>query len=238
MALPVINESPKYPLTIPSTQKKVFFRPFLVKEQKTLLMALESQDQKTIVRAISDIIDSCVIDPINSKALATFDVEYMFTQIRCKSVGESSQVNVKCSECSKDNEVSIDLSKIKVDIKKAPPTIKLTSQFNLKMKYPRYDELLELLPEDPEAKPTLSDILFRLAIVCLDQLLTDDEVINFSEESLEEKTKFLDNLNSEQFKEIMSFVQSLPKLSEDIVFDCSSCGHHNEYKLEGLDDFF
>lgn len=237
MALPVINETPKYPLTIPSTQKKVFFRPFLVKEQKTLLMALESQDQKTIIRAISDIIDSCVIDPVNSRSLATFDVEYMFTQIRCKSVGETSQVKIKCSECSGEEEVNIDLSKIKVEINGPLPNIQLTSQYVLKMKYPRYDELLGMMPED-DVKPSLSDILFKLAVTCLDQLLTDDEVINFSEETYEEKVKFLDNLNSDQFKEIMTFVRSLPKIKEDVAFDCSSCGHHNEYTLEGLDDFF
>lgn len=237
MALPVINETPKYHLTIPSTKKKVFFRPFLVKEQKTLLMALESQDQKTIVRAISDIIDSCVVDKINAKSLATFDIEYMFTQIRSKSVGETSEIRVKCSECSTDNDVVINLSEVKVEVDKEPPTIELTPQFHLKMKFPRYDELLEIMP-DEDADQSMSDILFRLAIISLDQLLTDEDIISFSEESFEEKIKFLDNLNSEQFQKIMGFIQSLPKLTEDIQFDCTSCGHHNEYRLEGLDDFF
>lgn len=237
MALPVINETPKYHLTIPSTQKKVFFRPFLVKEQKTLLMALESQDQKTIIRAISDIIDSCVVDQINTKSLATFDVEYIFTQIRSKSVGETSEVNIKCAECSTDNQVVIDLSKIEVKVDGPPPIIDLTSQYKLKMKFPRYDRLLDMIP-DQEETPSVADILFRLALVCLDQLMTEDEVINFDEEPEEERIKFLENLNSEQFKDIMSFVQTLPKLTEDIEFDCSSCKHHNEYKLEGLDDFF
>ena len=237
MALPVINESPKYPLTIPSTQKKIFFRPFLVKEQKNLLMALESQDQKTIVRAISDIIDSCMIDKISSKSLATFDVEYIFTQIRSKSVGETSEVRIKCSECSTENDVVINLSKIQVHIEGTPPTIQLTPQYNLKMRYPRYDQLIDLMP-DEGVTPSFAEVLFQLATVCLDQLLTDEDIVNFDEESYEEKVKFLDNLNSEQFKKIMDFVQSLPKLTEEVEFDCSSCGHHNEYKLEGLEDFF
>lgn len=237
MALPVINESPKYPLTVPSTQKKIFFRPFLVKEQKNLLMALESQDQKTIVRAISDIIDSCVVDKINSKSLATFDVEYIFTQIRSKSVGETSEVKIKCAECSSENDIVIDLSKIQVEIDSPPPVIQLTPQYQVKLKYPRYEQLLELMPDEDDT-PSLAQVLFRLAVVCLDQLITEENIVNFDEESQEEKIKFLDNLNSEQFKGIMDFVQSLPKLTENIEFDCSSCNHHNEYKLEGLDDFF
>lgn len=237
MALPIINESPKYHLTIPSTKKKVFYRPFLVKEQKTLLMALESKDQKTIVRAISDTISSCVIDPINVKSLATFDVEYIFTQIRSKSVGETSEIKIKCKECNADNDVVIDLSKIQVEVKEELPLIELTSQYKLKMRYPRYDQLLDTLPNN-EKSPSIADVLFKLAVVCLDKLMTDDDIINFDEESDEEKIKFLDNLNSDQFKKIMEFVQSLPKLSEKIEFDCSKCKHHNEYMLEGLDDFF
>lgn len=237
MALPIINETPKYHLTIPSTKKKVFFRPFLVKEQKILLMALESQDQKTIVRAISDIIDSCVVDHIKPGTLATFDVEYMFTQIRAKSVGETSDISLKCAECEEANEVTIDLSNIKVEVESEPPLIDLNDQYKLKMKYPSYDSLLDVMPEsDDEA--SLSDVLFRLSLVCLHQLMTEEDVINFDEESKEERIKFLDNLNSEQFQSIMTFVQSLPKLTEDVKFKCSSCNHDNEYKLEGLDDFF
>jgi hypothetical protein len=237
MALPIINETPKYHLTIPSTKKKVFFRPFLVKEQKILLMALESQDQKTIVRAISDIINACVVDHIKPRTLSTFDVEYMFTQIRAKSVGETSEISLKCAECEEPSEVTIDLSKIKVEVESELPLIDLNDKYKLKMKYPSYDSLLDVMP-DTDEENSLADVLFRLSLVCLDQLMTEDEAINFDEESKEERIKFLDNLNSEQFQDIMSFVQSLPKLTEDVKFECSSCNHQNEYKLEGLDDFF
>ena len=239
MALPIINESPKYHLTVPSTKKKVFFRPFLVKEQKILLMALESQDQKTIVRAISDIIDACIIDDINMRTLATFDVEYIFTQIRAKSVGETSQVTLKCSgpECDIANDVVIDLSKIKVNVETEAPTFDLTDKYKLKMQFPRYESLLEIMPDDEE-ETSLSSVLFQLAVVCLYQLLSDEEAVHFDEESIEERIKFLDNLNTEQFQKIMNFVESLPKLTEDVKFKCSSCKHDNEYKLEGLDNFF
>lgn len=237
MALPIINETPKYHLTIPSTKNKVFFRPFLVKEQKILLMALESQDQKTIVRAISDIIKSCVIDNINTRKLSTFDMEYMFTQIRAKSVGETSDINLVCEECGTSNEVTIDLSKIKVEVESEPPTIDLNDKYKLKMQYPCYESLLNVMPEKDE-DPSFSNILFRLSLVCLDQLMTEEDVINFDDEPEEERIKFLDNLNSEQFQDIMTFVQSLPKLTEDVKFECTSCNHSNEYKLEGLEDFF
>lgn len=236
MALPVINESPKYTLTIPSTKKKIFFRPFLVKEQKILLMALESQEQKTIVKAITDIIESCVIDKINVHNLATFDIEYMFTQIRSKSVGETSTIQVSCTECQHANEVVVNLEKIQVNIEKAPPLIQLNDKYALQLRFPRYQQLLDVM--DNEDGLSISKVLFKLALSSLDKLLTDDEAINFDEESEEEKTKFLDNLTSEQFSKVMEFVQSLPKLTEEVKFNCEKCGHDNKLLLEGIDDFF
>lgn len=236
MALPVINESPKYSLTIPSTKKKVFFRPFLVKEQKILLMALESQEQSNIVRAITDIIDSCLVDKVNVNNLATFDIEYMFTQIRSKSVGETSTVQLSCSECEHQNEVTINLEKIEVNIEGEPPLIQLNDQYSIQMRYPRYYHLLDAM--DNEEGLSISKVLFKVALACLDKLLTEDEAINLDEESDEEKTKFLDNLTSEQFAKVIEFVQSLPKLTEEVKFKCGSCGHDNSLTLEGIDDFF
>ena len=118
MALPKLNDVPKYEITIPSTDKKVYFRPFLVKEQKVLLIALESQDEKQILQAVVDTIKACIYEDIEIDKLAIFDLEYIFLQIRGKSVGETADLIMKCRECNHENKVKVDLEEIK--IKKVP----------------------------------------------------------------------------------------------------------------------
>src|SRR6056300_818118 len=118
MALPKLNETPKYEVEIPSTGKTVRFRPYLVKEEKVLMMAFESGDQKAALRAIVDTIEACIVDKIDATNLATFDVEYLFTQIRSKSVGESSTLMIKCKECEKQNEYKFDVSQVNVNVEK------------------------------------------------------------------------------------------------------------------------
>ena len=141
MALPKLNESIKYTTKIPSNGKQVKFRPYLVKEEKILMMALESEDKKVALDAISDTIAACIDEDINVYNLPVFDIEYLFTQIRSKSVGESSDINIKCSECSTPNQVSIDLSKIKVAVPKTIKPIKLTDDMTLTLKYPVLSEV-------------------------------------------------------------------------------------------------
>lgn len=235
MAIPVINEVPKYSLVIPSTKKKVTYRPFLVKEQKILLMALESNDRESIVRSISDTVEACVMEPIEVHNLATFDLEYMFTQIRSKSVGEHSDIILKCTECDAQNEVSINLEKIQVNVPDKAPIIQLNDKFSLKLRYPRYDDIL---PAGRNEEVKISELYSAMALASLDYLLTENEQIRFDEESEEERIKFLDNLNTEQFQKILRFVQSLPKLTHKVEFDCQKCEHHNSIVLEGLENFF
>jgi hypothetical protein len=236
MALPRINESPKYKVKIPSTGKEVFFRPFYVKEQKVLLMAMESQEQELILKAMVDTIVSCVESPINASELSTFDVEYMFTKIRGKSVGETTTIFLECSECSNRNEIVLNLEEIQMDVPKALPEIQLNDKFTLKVRYPKYTGMLETFSSKKNL--TFTDVMFNMALGSLDKLLTEDEAISFDEETLEEKILFLDNLNNEQFSKIVEFVQSLPKLEHDIEFDCESCNHHNKQTLSGIQDFF
>jgi hypothetical protein len=236
MALPVINESPKYKVKIPSTGKEVFYRPFYVKEQKVLLMAMETQDQELILKAMVDTIVSCVEERIDPNTLAIFDVEYMFTKIRAKSVGETADILLRCSECDESNEVKVNLEAITIDVPNKIPEIKLTDQYTLVMRYPKYTTMTQAIKGKENL--TFTDLLFHLSIGSLDKLLTEDEVILFDDETLEEKTKFLDNLNSDQFKEIMSIVQNMPKLEHDVKFKCKSCTHENKQTLQGIQDFF
>lgn len=234
MALPVINDIPKYKVTIPSTGKVAFFRPFLVKEQKILMMALESKDAEQIVRATNDTIASC-IEGVDVATLATFDVDYIFLQIRAKSVGETSTINVLCSECDSENEITLNLEEIGIEVDKKAPEIVLNDKYTLKLRYPKYNDITKMM-----IQPDLKNVgkLFHTALSSLDSLLTEDERISFDDESEEELVKFLDGLNTSQFEKIMEFVNSIPVLKKDIKFKCQSCEHDNDQSVEGIESFF
>jgi hypothetical protein len=234
MALPKLNENVKYEVIVPSTQQAVKFRPFLVKEQKVLLMALESQDQKIILNSIVDTIDACVIDPLKTSTLTTFDVEYMFTQIRSKSVGESVEVNLICQECEHQTPTSIKLEDIKIDVPKAKNQIKLNEQYTLNLKYPMYSSTIDHVIEDGSN----TEQMYKLIVSCLDSLETPDERISFSDETPEDVESFIENLNSVQFEGIMEFVQNLPQLKHDVDFVCEACKKENKITLQGMQDFF
>lgn len=236
MALPKINETPNYEMTIPSSGEKVSFRPFLTKEQKILLIALETQDQRKILSAITDTIKACAPD-INVNKLTTFDVEYAFTQMRAKSVGERSNVGLKCKECEHQNEVSINLEEIKVNIPDKKNTmIKLNDTWTLKMKYPNYVSVLNNDAMINSESPT--NTIMSMIVSCLDSLMSEDDNIKFADESKETVDDFVDNLNGEQFEKIMNFVQDMPQLKHEVKFVCESCQHENSFILQGMNDFF
>lgn len=234
MALPKLNDVPKYDVTIPSTKQSIRFRPFLVKEQKILLMALETKDEKSILSAITDTLESCIVDPVNLSSFTSFDVEYLFTQIRGKSVGESSTLLFNCTECSHSNEVKIDITEIKIDVPKNISSIKLNDQYMLDMKYPSYMDMLE--------QETLSesdtDKIYNTIMICLDKLKTEDDIISFSDEPREEVSSFLEQLTTEQFEKVMEFVNNIPTLKHELTFECEQCNHNNKAILQGISDFF
>jgi len=236
MALPKLNDLPNYELVIPSTGNTVSYRPFLVKEQKVLLMALESQDEKQILRAMIDTIKSCINDPIKIESLATFDIEYIFTQLRSKSTGETSKVNLKCTECEEYTEVAINLDEIKIELNNDNELIELTDKYTLKMKYPQYSGLL--LQTESNDADTLTNAIFKMIIMCLDELRTEEEIIKFSDEPREEIENFLEGLTTTQLDLIMNFVNNLPKLEHKVDFNCNACNHENSLTLQGLQDFF
>jgi len=236
MALPKINDVPKYDLTIPSTKAQIKFRPFLTKEQKVLLMAVETQDQKQILNAIVDTIQSCIVSPFDVKTLTTFDVEYIFTQIRAKSVGEKSNVSVKCAECEKSTPVQINLEEVNVDVPKVNMSMKLNDKYTIKLRYPKYQAMM--LNEDLQDADTMTETLYHVVTACLDSLQSEEENIKFDDEPAKEVETFLGSLTSQQFNELMLFVQELPRLSHNVEFNCVHCKHHNTIKLQGIQDFF
>lgn len=233
MALPKLNDVPSYDMVIPSTGEQVTFRPFLVKEQKVLLMALETQDNKQILKAIIDTIDACVEENINARKLATFDLEYMFTQIRAKSVGETSDVLLSCGECEHQNKVTVNVNEITVDVSGIEKDVKISDAYTIRLRYPRYELMTEVNAED-----TAADNMVKMIIGCLDKLLTEDEIISFDDETEDEVKAFVDNLTASQLQSVMVFINSIPALEHEVEFDCEECETKNQITLKGIADFF
>ena len=172
MALPKLNETPKYEVTIPSTGKTVRFRPYLVKEEKVLMMAFESGDQKASLRAIVDTIQACVVDDLDVENLATFDIEYLFTQIRSKSVGESSTLMIKCSECEKQNEYKFDVSTVKIEMPKQESVVELTPSVTIELGYPTYKTVM-----NTDLNGNEIDVGFEMAGNCIKTIRTEVEYV-------------------------------------------------------------
>lgn len=235
MPLPQLNTAPKYQLKVPSTGKTVRFRPFLVKEQKILLIAYESQDKKAIIEAMLDTLESC-IDDLNVKRLSTFDADYIFTQIRAKSVGEIVDLNIPCTECETNNQVKVNLEEIKVEVPKKDMHVSLTDDISIRMKYPDYGFFLNN-PESLENE-SVAESMIDLVTSCIEAVETGDERIDIADEPREEVVKFIESLTSSQFEKISTFVQDIPKMKHSLKFKCIKCEHENERKLEGLEDFF
>lgn len=235
MALPQLNSTPSYRITIPSLGKKTTFRPFLVKEQKALLIAYETQDKTDMVRAITRTIHACIEEPIE-ETLTTFDVDYLFTQIRAKSVGEVVDLSIKCEECNVSNDISVELDDIQMTHETQSDLIKLTDEVSLKMRYPSYDDFLsneKLLDTE-----SMTESLMELIMICLDSVLTEEERFSIKDESKEDVVNFIDSMTSDQFERVTEFVQNMPAISKDIEFTCVSCKHENKRTLQGMDDFF
>lgn len=233
MALPKINGTPKYDMTIPSTKETVRFRPFLVKEEKVLMMAMESNDNNQMLNSIVDTLDACVEDGVNKAKLTTFDVEYMFTKLRAKSVGETSKVGVKCTHCEEQNEVSINVEDIKVDVPEVDHMIDLGNDIKIETRWPCYSDIIKLNPEGNS-----TDQVFAILRASLSAVHTNDERIDLKDETEKEVQDFIESMNRTQFEMLQKFIEDMPKLSHDVKFKCSSCEKDNNLLLEGMQSFF
>ena len=236
MALPKLNETLKHDMIIPSTGRAITYRPYLVKEEKILLQAIESQDQKQAMRAMVDTVVACVTEDIRANELTTFDVEYMFTQVRAKSVGESSTVNIACSaiDCENKTEVQVDLTSVELNEADPNNIIELTPEISVEVAYPSYTSFLR------NYKEGMSETEFAFVMLedCLAAILTPDERIDVREASNAEVKEFINSMTSKQFEKIGDYLQTAPKMRKTVEFKCSECGHDNNVTLEGLQDFF
>tara|TARA_B100000123_G_scaffold62403_1_gene43706 strand:+ start:1420 stop:2136 length:717 start_codon:yes stop_codon:yes gene_type:complete len=238
MALPRLkNDVPRYEMTVPSTEEVVKFRPFLVKEQKVLLVAIESKDNKQILNSMLDSISSCVPN-VKLDDLSTFDVDYMFTQIRSKSVGETSTVMHACIKCNEENEVKIKLDDIKVDIPqnwKNTTEVKISDDITVELKFPTYKDVssIDFNEDTPD-----TEVLMDTVRACMKAVKTDDEYILIKDETKEEVENFINSLTNQQLEKITEFATNSPKLSHTQMYECKKCKTENKIELNGLQDFF
>tara|TARA_B100000214_G_scaffold366621_1_gene335820 strand:+ start:8704 stop:9420 length:717 start_codon:yes stop_codon:yes gene_type:complete len=238
MALPKLkNDRPVYEMVIPSTKETVKYRPFLVKEQKSMLVAFESQDMKQILNAMLVSIESCV-PGININKLATFDVDYMFTQLRSKSVGETSTIAYSCAECQEQNEIKINLQDVKMEDKEIKKSlIEINDDISVQMKFPTYEDMLAsnmFSGENISATNTLMESIKS----CMHSVQTKDENIILAHEPKEEVETFINSLTNQQLEKMTEFVEGLPTLEHKLEFECIKCKHLNKVELKGLQDFF
>jgi hypothetical protein len=234
MALPQVNSS-KYTVFVPGLGKEVNFRPYLVKEEKILMMAMESNDQKQILGAIKDVIEACVFDNISVNKLAVFDLEVLFLHLRAKSVGERINVNVKCKseDCKAETPVEIDLDDIKTpEINPEDRVIMLSEDIGLTLRYPSFEDIQRFDPEYLEKIDGIMDLL----VLCIDNIFDTEEV--YEDSSDKEKMEFIENLNSSQFELIGGFFNDMPSLKHELKFNCIKCEEETKVELKGIQSFF
>ena len=233
MNLPKL-ETPKYQLTVPSTQKQSSFRPFLVKEEKILLIAQETGEESNMIRAMRDIIVSCTFGEIDPKTLTSFDLEYIFLKIRAKSVGEDAEIGVKCSKCGAIHTVKIDLDKVSLTkTKPLPKKIELTDTIGIIPQYIKLDDMIEMAAIKDQG------LLFTKTIASSVHSIYDaTNVYPLSEASEEDVREFIDSLNRGQMEKIEEVFNSAPKLEKDISFTCKECNSKNKHTLSGIESFF
>ena len=238
MPLPKIA-TPTYELELPSTGATIKYRPFLVKEEKVLVIALESEDNKQITNAIKAVLKSCILSKgIKVEDLPTFDIEYLFLNIRGKSVGEDLDVNIICPDDNK-TQVAVTIALDEIEVQKDENhtnKIKVDDSIMMEMKYPSLDQFIKNNFDFNDKN--MMDQSFDLIATCIDKIYTEEEVWAAADCTKKEMKDFLEQMNSSQFKEIESFFETMPKLSHSISVTNPETKVKSEVVLEGLASFF
>ena len=240
MPLPTIT-TPTDELNLPSTGKKINYRPFLVKEEKILILALETRDQNQITNAVKDVLKKCVITRgVKIDDLPTFDIEYLFLNIRAKSIGEDINMIVTCPDDRKTEvDVTVYVDEIKViKSKEHVKDITLDKDMTLRMKYPSLNQFIETnFDTEEESQPTV-DKTFQLIADCMDTVYTKEDAWDSKDYSPNERLEFIEQLSSKQFKQVEKFFATMPKLSHTIEVTNPNTKKKSKIVLEGLADFF
>jgi DNA-directed RNA polymerase subunit M/transcription elongation factor TFIIS len=236
---------PVYELTVPSTGKKLKFRPFTVKEEKLLMMAYQSDDVKYSIDTIMQVLNNCIIEDVDVSTFPTFDIEFLFLHLRARSVGEVVNLKYRCNntvgkaengeEQKCNNLVEIDLNVLEVEPYRSPDhtnKIELNDNLGIVMKYPKMS-LIEKADQEDEYQTVLDTIL-----ECIDYIYDADNIYYAKDSSKEELAEFLDSLQGKDLEKIKHFFDTMPKMKKTVDFKCKKCGYHEEMELEGLQSFF
>lgn len=234
MALPKLATA-KYELTLPSTGQKVEFRPFLVKEEKMLMLAQQEGSQQSLIRAVQDLIDACTFGKLDSKKLPTFDIEYVFLQIRCKSIGETATVTVICPD-DEETKVKIDVNLSEVQcVKDKDHTndIKISDDVGIIFDYPEISKVVKITSGKNDAVAT-----FDVIKTCVNQIYDTTNVYTRNDIEDKDLDDFIESMSHEQFMKVQSFFETMPKVKHKITVKNPKTEVVSDLTLEGLQDFF
>ena len=234
MALPKLATA-KYELTLPSTGQKVEFRPFLVKEEKMLMLAQQEGSQQSLIRAVQDLIDACTFGKLDSKKLPTFDIEYVFLQIRCKSIGETATVTVICPDDEETKvKVDVNLSEVQcVKDKDHTNDIKISDDVGIIFDYPEISKVVKITSGKNDAVAT-----FDVIKTCVNQIYDATNVYTKNDMEDKDLDDFIESMSHEQFMKVQSFFETMPKVKHKITVKNPKTEVESDLTLEGLQDFF
>lgn len=243
MALPKIS-SPIFELTLPLSKKTIKYRPFLVKEEKILLMAMEENNEKSTINSIKQIVSNCCIDKIDVNKMPILDLEYLFLNLRARSVGEVIELHYKCNnniiddsgnekKCNHVNPISINLFEINPTIPENHTNkIDLGNDIGIVMTYPNFNMVSNNI------SGTGIEVIMAIIADCVEYIYDKDEIYYRKDSSKKEIDEFIESLTREQFTKIQKFFDSIPKLNKNVEFKCSKCGYEENILVEGLQSFF
>ena len=235
MTLPILD-TPTYSCVLPSSKERIEFRPFLVGEQKVLMIAQESDDQASQIREMIRLINACC-DDVTAETLPTTDLEWLFLQIRIKSVGETSDVTMKCTKCETENTCTIDLeaANVKYPEKEVSNIVKLTNDISIELQFANYEAMKGL---DLTAEETSTKDAFTLMQRCIMAVIEGDEVMTRDDFNEKEMTRFMDSMSLDMLEGVQEYLSSAPSLSVTAEFKCNNCEDQQKTDLEGIGNFF
>jgi hypothetical protein len=234
---------PIYELKLISNGKIVKFRPFLVKEQKIFLMASQSEDAKEVIDAIKQVLSNCIVDDTDVTSLPVFDLEFLFLNLRAKSVGENVELNYVCNNLVKNEKgeeeacggkIKLNVNLMEVDIIKNPEhtnKIMLTDKLGLMMKYPSFDIIKKLNIQNESE-------LLKVITSCIDYIFDENEIYYAKDTTEEELTDFIESMQQSDVQKIQKFFETMPKISKNVGFKCKKCGYEEKTTIEGIQNFF
>ncbi len=223
---------PTYELTLPSSGKKIKYRPFVVKEEKVLLLALQDTNENHVINTLKDLIHSCTFESLQVDKLPSVDIEYLFIMIRNKSLGEGLELEVTCSKCEKKINVMCNLDNVQVKKVDAEKVIRLADNLVVTMRYPTLEMSLNLTELDDLQKT------IEVMAKCVEFIEYDGKLFDTDELPFEEVVEFIENLTQKQLDKLDKFLETTPQVTFDDTVKCKACGHVNNIHIEGISDFF